>query len=410
MEHPGQQASSAEAPFEVHELFFSRTNDAGIILSGNEVFVRISGYSWDELNGAPHKILRHGDMPAGAFFLMWEKLKAGQLTAAYVKNRTKDGRHYWVLAIISPYDNGYLSVRLKPVSDMRSAVETLYADVLLAEREDKLTPKDSAARLSDRLLAMGFPSYDAFAAEAMAKEIGARDEAMGGVSSLCASLFVSMSEAVRQIRGEATALSALFDQLRTTPVNMGVLASRLEASGGPISAISGAYGGMSQEIGAWVKDFIEDGSGLFASVESAIFGGMALAASSHIQNEMLLQFGKEPDMTGDKAAQMRALAAESERSAASAEKALRKIGEGARRLTALTHELKRHVTGLGATRMICKVEGARLSQQGESLTGVIAQLENFQIKADQRQAKIEQLTKEIQRAATAACQTKKSAA
>ena len=42
---------SDEITFAIEELFYSRTDKSGIILSGNSVFQRVSIYSWDELSG-----------------------------------------------------------------------------------------------------------------------------------------------------------------------------------------------------------------------------------------------------------------------------------------------------------------------------------------------------------------------
>jgi len=46
-----------ESEFKPDEIFFSSTDLKGIILSGNDVFQRISKYSMDELIGSPHNIL-----------------------------------------------------------------------------------------------------------------------------------------------------------------------------------------------------------------------------------------------------------------------------------------------------------------------------------------------------------------
>ena len=73
--------SSGEAPFAINEVFFSRTNDRGIIQAGNYIFKRVSFYSWDELIGAPHRTIRHPDMPRGLFHLFWDTIKAGRSVA-----------------------------------------------------------------------------------------------------------------------------------------------------------------------------------------------------------------------------------------------------------------------------------------------------------------------------------------
>src|SRR4051812_28520927 len=75
-----------ERAFDIQELFFSATDGKGIIRSGNDVFLRVSGLKRDELVGQAHNIVRHPDMPRAIFHLFWEYLTAGKPIASYVKN------------------------------------------------------------------------------------------------------------------------------------------------------------------------------------------------------------------------------------------------------------------------------------------------------------------------------------
>jgi PAS domain S-box-containing protein len=114
--------SNSEAMFQISEAFYSRTDKRGVIQSGNDVFQRVAGYEWDDLIGAPHKLIRHPDMPKGVFQLMWDRIKEGKPTGAYVKNRRICGRFYWVFALIAPTEDGYISTRIKPTSPLRGKV------------------------------------------------------------------------------------------------------------------------------------------------------------------------------------------------------------------------------------------------------------------------------------------------
>ena len=98
----------------------------------NPGFIAVSGYERDELLGQPHNLIRHPDMPAEAFRDMWDTLEAGQPWTALVKNRRKNGDHYWVRANVTPViENGrvagYMSVRTKPTRAEVEASEALYA-------------------------------------------------------------------------------------------------------------------------------------------------------------------------------------------------------------------------------------------------------------------------------------------
>ncbi len=97
----------------------TKTDLKGLITYVNEDFIRISGYSREELLGAPHNIIRHPDMPTAAFEDLWQSIKSGRPWTGLVKNRCKNGDFYWVLANVTPYyENdmliGYMSVRSKP--------------------------------------------------------------------------------------------------------------------------------------------------------------------------------------------------------------------------------------------------------------------------------------------------------
>ncbi len=92
----------------------------------------ISGFSREELVGQPHNIVRHPDMPPGVFGHMWETIKQGKPWMGIVKNRCKNGDHYWVSAYVTPiYENGklagYESVRSVPSGEQKRRAEALYA-------------------------------------------------------------------------------------------------------------------------------------------------------------------------------------------------------------------------------------------------------------------------------------------
>lgn len=108
-----------ESPFPEGRLIVSRTDPEGIITHVNQSFIDMSGYSREELLGAPHYILRHPDMPPVAFKGLWDTLANGEKWQGYVKNLRKDGGFYWVKATVIPNIRnnkvvGYTSVRRKP--------------------------------------------------------------------------------------------------------------------------------------------------------------------------------------------------------------------------------------------------------------------------------------------------------
>jgi aerotaxis receptor len=111
----------------------STTDTRSYVTYANEAFVAASGFSREEIKGQPHNFVRHPDMPPEAFGDMWATLKGGEPWTALVKNRRKNGDHYWVRANAVPVVRkgrqvGYMSVRTKPGRDEVAAAEALYKD------------------------------------------------------------------------------------------------------------------------------------------------------------------------------------------------------------------------------------------------------------------------------------------
>lgn len=105
----------------------SHTDAKGQITYVNDEFVEYAGFTRDELIGKPHNIIRHPDMPKEAFRDMWATLKQGRAWQGMIKNRRKNGDHYWVRATATPLANGgYMSVRLKASNEEIKAAEALY--------------------------------------------------------------------------------------------------------------------------------------------------------------------------------------------------------------------------------------------------------------------------------------------
>lgn len=117
-----------------NQVLVSETDLHGTIIYANDAFVDVSGYRRSEIMGQPHNILRHPDMPATAFADMWRSLKLGLPWSGLVKNRRKNGDHYWVMARAAPvYENGqvvrYLSVRYAPSREAVRWAEKAYPDL-----------------------------------------------------------------------------------------------------------------------------------------------------------------------------------------------------------------------------------------------------------------------------------------
>lgn len=112
-------------------ILSTSTDLKGIIVSASPDFCTISGRTPEEMIGQPHSIVRHPDSPAQIFNDMWSTLSKGHPWQATVKNRSKNGDHYWVIANASPIFEsgkitGYISVRRAATPEQIQAGEQAY--------------------------------------------------------------------------------------------------------------------------------------------------------------------------------------------------------------------------------------------------------------------------------------------
>jgi aerotaxis receptor len=120
-----------ENDWDPKKVIISATDLKGIITHVNPDFCDISGFSEEELLHKNHNVVRHPDMPPAAFQNLWDDIKAGKPWMGVVKNRCKNGDHYWVDAYVTPLMDGnsvvgYESVRMKPRRTDVKRAERLY--------------------------------------------------------------------------------------------------------------------------------------------------------------------------------------------------------------------------------------------------------------------------------------------
>jgi len=124
------------------EVLISVTDPKGKITDANEIFVKISGYSKDELVGSQHNMIRHPDMPKIMFKIVWDRIKDRENVMAVVKNLAKDGRYYWVVTdFITKVDAdrnviNYTAYRRPVHNKVKDAVIPLYKALCAIEEFD----------------------------------------------------------------------------------------------------------------------------------------------------------------------------------------------------------------------------------------------------------------------------------
>ncbi len=301
------------------ELFFSITDRKGRITAANSVFGRLSAFGREELLGAPHNVIRHPDMPGGAFRLMWDTLLAGRPFAAYVRNLAKDGVTYDVFATVTPVGDGFLSVRSAPQSAaLRDAAFGLYAAVLPGERarRDEGASAAEAAlhglgQLGPLLSSAGFPAYEEFMYTALPAEVTARIAAdgprptttdRGPVGEVLAAA-LDLDRGLVSVTGRLDALQHLVDTLHGASAQAQVTAADLQhvtdlagAASASVAATapvlfrtSRAMAGLAGEL----SDVLTALAGELASVRVAVMEQRFRIALARLHNDMVISFAGE---------------------------------------------------------------------------------------------------------------------
>ncbi|MBP2227646.1 methyl-accepting chemotaxis protein/aerotaxis receptor [Azospirillum agricola] len=154
--------TNSEVDFPADTLLVSRTDTKGRITFVNKAFVEISGFTEQELIHSPHNLVRHPDMPQEAFGNLWKTIQAGRPWEGLVKNRAKNGDHYWVKANVTPVAEngaitGYISIRSKPSREEIDRAEEVYRQLRSGTRgeyelvDGHLVRRGPATRLKARI-------------------------------------------------------------------------------------------------------------------------------------------------------------------------------------------------------------------------------------------------------------------
>lgn len=80
----------------------SKSDIYGRITYANENFCKLTGFTQEEVIGKPHSIVRHPDNDSKIFKKMWDTIRAKKTWKGLLKNKKKDGSHYWVDITIMP--------------------------------------------------------------------------------------------------------------------------------------------------------------------------------------------------------------------------------------------------------------------------------------------------------------------
>lgn len=133
------------------ESIVLKTDLDGNITYVNQDFIDISGFSEAELLGSPQSIIRHPDMPPEPFADLLRTLKSGKAWTGLLKNRCKNGDHYWIEVNAAPIlENrrivGYTSIRVKPSREQVQAADRAYREIKAGNKQLEMIEGEAVRR------------------------------------------------------------------------------------------------------------------------------------------------------------------------------------------------------------------------------------------------------------------------
>jgi len=116
------------------------TDQKGIIRYANHNFCKISKFSYEELIGQDHRIINSGHHPNTFIRTLWQTIANGKIWRGELKNKAKDGSHYWVDTTIVPFLNDmgkpyqYVAIRADITQRKKAEEEIRYLNEELESR------------------------------------------------------------------------------------------------------------------------------------------------------------------------------------------------------------------------------------------------------------------------------------
>ncbi len=154
MEIPDQMPNIQSLTFEVlmrlidEHSIFAITDEKGTITHANSEFLKLSQYTREELIGNSHNILRSDEHSDEFFSKLWQTIMSGETWKGEIKNKAKDGSHYWLKTTIrAMYNNkqeiiAYVSLRTDITDQKMKAQQAIDDKEEIKKQNEKLQKQD----------------------------------------------------------------------------------------------------------------------------------------------------------------------------------------------------------------------------------------------------------------------------
>lgn len=355
---------------------FTRGDGDGNILACSNSFQQLIATDWANLIGQSHYTLFSLQMPKGAFRLLQSKFRTRDFLFSYVYGKTLEGKNYWGIIICVPLEIGYVTMVLNPSSTLFVLIKNLYARLLEQESRGALTDQDSENLFLDELAQMGFDSYDVLMWNAIWAEFHTEMADRSSRNKAFFSIADRVRNSLKQLKELQAELLTTVALLRDLPTNMRIIASRLEPSGGPLSAMSDIYSTASASLFTEIVAFSTGATSLTGDMENAFGKACAMKICAILQGEVTQSFRNDPPKAAGFSLpeEFESLDALNAICLSFESIGLYDAQKLAQKINAASYDLRRSMLGLDTVRVMGLVESGRMGTEGSRIGATMEQI------------------------------------
>ena len=335
---------------------------------------RAEGFDLPDMIRKTYDVLPHPDMPDAIYTRMSQRLEEKPGSAGYYMCKTSDGSIFWISVSIYRTHKGLVVCHMPIKSPIFDKFAKLNAHLNEAEQEG-LDPEEVAARLVTLMLADGVSDYRTLATSIMIEEIGKRDAGRNRKQYRDLLALRSILETLKDIDASGKKIGDLSNRSRLMPYQLKLQAVRLEGRQGPLSVIADNNRQLTDTLLAVTADLCTASS----TELDAVVDSIAYVAQSNHAAE-LLEAGCQPQ--GSSPVDEAAIRAELEEVIEACTQQISilraKIDQSLLALAAVCQRMRRAISAIEMTTMMCKIERGRLNIEAQGLRGIEQQLRVLQ--------------------------------
>jgi len=236
--------------------------------------------------------------------------------------------------------------------------------------------EDCENQMHQAVQAMGFRDYVAFMGFVLGSELLSRAKILGRARDPSVDAFETMGQLLVELSEEVQTVEALFERISTSPKNLNILGSRLTTGREAMQVIAQNYEMVSHEILASIQQL---SLRLQALLEKAFLGRMGYCASV-LYDEVIETYRTQEGNAGTRGhtAELQRLETALVNFKASAVEGCAQIQHEVDEFSVLTSRLRRMLSGLVVTRVVCRIEAASTNDDTNSIDEISNRLTNFQ--------------------------------